>query len=419
MENNSDKTKKSTVEVDENDILKYAKKIEKNAVEDKAFSQKIDDFTKGKLKTNEVVKVGTTPYCLRIVGAEPVPLVVPQNVLANSLFALDKLSNQTKKRHSKQHNIPKEILETLPKMIRTPILIGKGSIDGTLVVVTEKKNTYGDPIIVPITLSANFGKTNVNKVATIYGKEGIKNYLETMITSHKLLAINEEKAVRLYEDTGVQFPQSLTAIRFDNSIAYSMKNVKDKRRDFTMSNKKDVINKNYEQANESLNRELPQKEEISPETLELLNSTFYFPKSEQISNYISAEKIESLSAEEKKSLNEEISALWSKVWHELPDLTEEPGDLWTLEKLPDELHNDLMGIYERANESLNRELPQKEEASLNGDTQKQKEKPEKQKEQKTFTFSRKQLNDSAKAIKEQPHKSERGKDKDKNHNMDI
>ena len=107
MENGDDKTKKSTLSVDESDILKYAKKIEKNAVEDKLFAQKIDDFTKGKQKTNEVVRVGTTPYCLRIVGAEAVPLVVPQNVLANSLFTLDKLSNQTKKRHTEEHSIPK------------------------------------------------------------------------------------------------------------------------------------------------------------------------------------------------------------------------------------------------------------------------------------------------------------------------
>ena len=220
-----DEKNKSAVKADDDTII-YAKKIEKNAAEDKVFSQKIDDFTKGKLKSNEVIRVGTTPYCLRIVGAEPVPLVVPQNVLANSLYSADKLSNQTKKRHSKQHNISQNVLETLPKMIRTPILIGKGSVDGTLVVVTEKKNTYGDPIIVPIMLSVKAGKTNVNKVTTITGKERVKNYLETMITSHKLLAINEEKAVRLYEDTGVQFPQSLTAIRFDNSIAYSMKNVK-------------------------------------------------------------------------------------------------------------------------------------------------------------------------------------------------
>lgn len=278
MVHKDNKMKKSTLEVDENDILKYAKKIEKNAFEDKVFSQKIDDFTKGKLKTNEVVKVGTTPYCLRIVGAEPVPLVVPQNVLANSLFTLDKLSNQTKKRHSKQHNIPQKVLEELPKMIRNPILIGKGSVDGTLVVVTEKKNTYGDPIIVPIMLSVNFGKTNVNKVTTIYGKEGVRNYLETMITSHKLLAINEEKAVRLYEDTGVQFPQSLTAIRFDNSIAYSLQNVKvslqekelsspeksDNKKSFTVSRKQLIKNartvkEQPEKDSKNKDKELPDK----------------------------------------------------------------------------------------------------------------------------------------------------------------
>ena len=62
-----------------------------------------------------------------------------------------------------------------------------------------------------------------------------------MQNSNGILAINKEKAVRLYEDTGSQFPQSLTAIRFDNSIAYSMQNVKgfEKNLETDLSRKKD------------------------------------------------------------------------------------------------------------------------------------------------------------------------------------
>lgn len=68
MGHDDDKTKKFTLSVGENDILKYAKKIEKNAFEDKAFSQKINDYVCGKLKPNELLRIGTTPNSLKIVG---------------------------------------------------------------------------------------------------------------------------------------------------------------------------------------------------------------------------------------------------------------------------------------------------------------------------------------------------------------
>ena len=143
----NDEKNKSTLKVDEEDILKYAKKIEKNAIEDKTFSKKVNDFIVGKLKPNEVVKVGTTPYCLRILGAEAVPLIVPQNVLANSLFSSEKLSNNTKNRHTEQHNIPKELLLNLPKIARNPALIAKGNTPGTLILISELKTPKGENVM--------------------------------------------------------------------------------------------------------------------------------------------------------------------------------------------------------------------------------------------------------------------------------
>lgn len=226
MDNKKESIKKSTLSVDEKDILKYAKKIEKNAYEDKCFSQKIDDFTNGKLKANEVVKVGTTPYCLRIVGAEAVPLVVLQNVLANSLYSSEQLSNNTKKKHTEEHSIPKEMLKNLPQIVRNPALIVKGNSPGILVLISELKTPKGENVIIPVKLNVNGNKTLVNRVSSIYGKKNIKTYLQSLQAPGKILAINKEKAVRLYEDTGGQFPQSLTVIRFDNSIAYSTQNVK-------------------------------------------------------------------------------------------------------------------------------------------------------------------------------------------------
>ena len=114
----------------------------------------------------------------------------------------------------------------LPQIARNPALIAKGNSPGTVILVSEIKNPEGENIIVPIKLNVQGNRTIVNRVSSIYGKKNISNYLQSLENSNGILAINKEKAVRLYEDTGSQFPQSLTAIRFDNSIAYSTQNVK-------------------------------------------------------------------------------------------------------------------------------------------------------------------------------------------------
>lgn len=145
------------------------------------------------------------------------------------------------------------------------------------------------------------------------------------------------------------------------------------------------------------------EEEISSETLELLNSTFYFPEAEQILKHFTVKQLENMPTDVKQQLSNEIGDIWSKFCEFLPELPEDPNDVWKLKQIPDELHNSLMNIYDKAAESIENNLPEKEQ-------------PKNRQENKVFTFSRKQLNDNAHKVKEQP--SER-KEKSKNQNIDI
>ena len=157
----SDKNK-STITVDENDVLAFAKKIERNQFEDKSFADKIDDFVNGKLSSNEVLKIGTTPFCLRAVGANAVPLVVTQSVLENSLETTNEVSKNTSKKHSEQHDIPTDVIKSLPKAMRNPVLICKGNKPGTLIVVSEQKNKDNQNVIIPVHLNVKGKNSSVN-----------------------------------------------------------------------------------------------------------------------------------------------------------------------------------------------------------------------------------------------------------------
>lgn len=124
---------------DKRDMVLYAKKIERNSMEDKKFLQQMSDYMSGRLPSNEVLKIGTTPYCLRAVGADAVPLIVTLSVIENSLENIAVVSNNTRKRHSEQHDIPTEIIKMLPQVIRNPILICKGNNQECVVVVRDTR----------------------------------------------------------------------------------------------------------------------------------------------------------------------------------------------------------------------------------------------------------------------------------------
>ena len=120
-------SEKSTITVDENDLLLFARKIEKNNLEDKNFAIKVDNFISGKLPPNEVLRIGTTPNCLKATGAEAIPLVITQSVLSNSMENIE-ASKTSSKKLTEQHDIQIDIIKSLPKLIRNPILINKGNL---------------------------------------------------------------------------------------------------------------------------------------------------------------------------------------------------------------------------------------------------------------------------------------------------
>lgn len=218
--------KKSTLKVDENDILKYAKKIEKNAVEDKVFSEKIDAYIQKKLKPDEVLRIGTTPNALKIIGAKAIPIVVTQGVIANSMEGNIPLSNNNRRKHTEQHDIPVEVIKALPKAIRNPVLICNGNRLNSIIVVSRFKNKENQNIVIPVELSVKGKNGIVNRVSTIHGKKNIQNFLLKAEAENNILAMNRKEADQMYSDIGIQSPKSTTIICFDSSIAYSTQNVK-------------------------------------------------------------------------------------------------------------------------------------------------------------------------------------------------
>ena len=208
----------------------YSKKQERNLKEDALFAQKIDDFINSKLPANEVIKVGTTPYCLRIVGAGVMPLMLSQSVLSNSMGIKSKLSGRIKSQHTEPHDISANTMKSLPRALRNPICICKGNQPDTLVVVTDLIDDDNHNIIVPIKLDVKGLKGYINRIESIYGRKNLAAYLNKAIDTNCILALNTKKADKCFPNfstnIGRQLSKFETLICYTDSIAYSDENVK-------------------------------------------------------------------------------------------------------------------------------------------------------------------------------------------------
>ena len=134
------------------DLTKAEKdKISRNEQEDIAFSEMIDRFKSGKMAVHEVLRVGTTPYCLRIAGAGTMPIRLSQSVLSNSnATSAEQISNANKKRHTSPHGISVDVLKKLPKGLRCPLIVYKGNKPNTMCSLLEIQNENKQNIFLSI-----------------------------------------------------------------------------------------------------------------------------------------------------------------------------------------------------------------------------------------------------------------------------
>ena len=141
---------------------KDQKKLERNELENKTFEETLDKLLKNKLPTNELVRIGTTPFCLRIAGAGVMPLMMSASDLRNCIEG-QKLSNHNKRNHTENHNIPIETVKKFPEALRNPVCICTGNKPNSLLVISDLMDKHNQNIVFPIQLSANGRKSKINK----------------------------------------------------------------------------------------------------------------------------------------------------------------------------------------------------------------------------------------------------------------
>lgn len=210
---------KFTLTVDESDILTLSQKIQKYKDEDKAFSESLEKYLANPEEETKPLTVGSTTNALAISGANP-----ELKIIINPSTIKKCMSESSEHYHG--HGLSADIMKQLPEQLRNPAMIFKGSKDNSLVAITELKDKENHEIMIAVSLSDQNGFREVNRISSVYGKENMKNYLESQIEKENLIACNTEKAEVMLHSKGLQLPKENTFFSYDNSIAYSDENVK-------------------------------------------------------------------------------------------------------------------------------------------------------------------------------------------------
>lgn len=210
---------KSTLNVEQEEILEYAKKIEQNNAEDKRFADSLDEYLQNKERTTDFITVGTTSNALSLAGANAeLNVVIAPRTIAKCMSEADE--------HYHGHGLSDDIMKQIPLELRNPTMILKGNKDNSLVAITALKDKENREIMIAVSLSERRKRHEVNRVSSIYGRNNMANYLKAQIEQGNLIAANTEKANEMFQSAGLQLPLEETFISFDNSIAYSTANVK-------------------------------------------------------------------------------------------------------------------------------------------------------------------------------------------------
>ena len=180
--------------------------VERNAryKVDANLRQQFDDWLYGKMPYNGAFDLGKTPDILKKYGAQDLPLVMTQEVMA-------KITGM-------KHTVSLDELAKLPDQIANPIMLFKGSVPNSFTVVTEITDKEGNDVLAAIHLNKRQERLYVNNVASVYGKENMINYVKKNIDSGKLLFADAKKAPMWFTTRGLQLPKVVQTIIDANNI---------------------------------------------------------------------------------------------------------------------------------------------------------------------------------------------------------
>ncbi|MFM5474980.1 LPD38 domain-containing protein [Aeromonas veronii] len=159
------------------------------------------------LKSGEIViEIGHTPAVLRRVGAPDLPLRITRDIVR-------KATNGVK------HDVPMHVIEKMPELLHDPVAVFDSRTESDAkTILVDAVDTSGRPVITAIHLNAKAGRVEINRIASVYGKDNGIGAMERWIDDG-LLRYAREKQNPLGTTQGLQLPKRGSPERvYDSNI---------------------------------------------------------------------------------------------------------------------------------------------------------------------------------------------------------
>ena len=214
---------------EEHKILEMAAKIEQNKEEDAKFKEILDKFEIFSLKADGSIRIGKTPLVLSLVGANTDYdlYIAPRAIIKIQ-------AKEGEKYHA--HEIDKTVMYDFLSELRNPIMVLNGSHKNSIVAVTSLKDIREKNlkdrernIIISVELQTREKHFFVNKITSAYGRRAFETYLSEQLKLNNIIAVNKNKANEMLQSLGLQSPPEESFICYDDSIAYTLDNVNQKK----------------------------------------------------------------------------------------------------------------------------------------------------------------------------------------------
>ncbi|ELD8107702.1 hypothetical protein RLV03_000346 [Salmonella enterica subsp. enterica serovar Benin] len=144
------------------------------------------------------IRMGDTPAVLRALGAPNRELIMPGHVV-----------HKATRPEIKDHHVSVETMAELPHLLADPVAVVTSRTEpDALVTLIKAKDKKGAPVVVAVHMHAKGVFVEVNKIASVYGKDNRQALQEQL--DNDLIYINKEKAADWLHSARLQLPAENT-----------------------------------------------------------------------------------------------------------------------------------------------------------------------------------------------------------------
>ena len=184
-----------------------------------AYMEQIEKYYNGTIDRTQPIVIGMTTNALAISGADSsLELTINIKTLNKCIGSPDDIYHG--------HLLDRNIIEQFPFQLENPVMIFKNTEKHSLICITDLQDSSGHGVMIAVALEQVNKQHMVNRISSLYGKDHIYNYISSQLAQNNLIAENKEKADMMLQSRGLQLPKEETYISYDDSIPYSVDNVK-------------------------------------------------------------------------------------------------------------------------------------------------------------------------------------------------